>query len=97
MTAMGILTVITLMILYFLMTLMIRGIITDSTEITRNRRVVSTSLLAFVTCNKKIIIRYGAVLFPLYLCFIVGFFIGEQVYEVLIDNDEENRIASWVF
>ena len=97
MTTMGILTVITLVIIYFLMAVMIRGSIKDSIEITSNRRVVSTSLLAFVTCNNKIIIRYGAVLFPLYLCFTVGFFIGEKMYEILIDNDEENRIASWVF
>ena len=80
------------------MALMIRGSITDSIEeVTRNRRVESTSLLKFIINNKKIIIRYCAVLFPLYLCFTVGFFIGERVYEILIDNDEENRIASWVF
>lgn len=45
---------------------------------------------------KEDVIGFGCVLFPLYWCFLYGAFVGEETYKKLIDNNDENRLASWV-
>ena len=39
---------------------------------------------------------YATLLFPLYYSFLFGQFIGRIFYSILIDNNHEDRLASWV-
>lgn len=35
-------------------------------------------------------------LFPLFICFACGYYIGTYIYTILIGNNDEDRIASWL-
>ena len=58
--------------------------------------LTSLRLLALLSSESKSISTFGALVFPLYWCFMGGCYFGDKVYEILIDKNDENRIASWV-
>lgn len=58
--------------------------------------VVSVKMTSFLMIHKNLVATVGMVLFPLYWCFVLGSIFGEKIYRTLIDNDDENRIASWL-
>ena len=61
-----------------------------------SRTVQSLQMKAFLVANKKTLIFYGVVLWPLFYCFKLGFFIGTSIYKILINDKYEDRIASWL-
>ena len=62
----------------------------------KNEGVVSVKLINFLQLEKKSVAAYSAMVFPLFWCFMLGCYFGDKVHEILIDNNDENRIASWV-
>lgn len=50
----------------------------------------------FLEKYEKYLVFLGSSLFPLYYCFMEGVRIGNKVYDILIDKNNDNRIASWV-
>lgn len=80
------------------------GIVMTVSDIQTQRRryvnkssgVISNKLINFLERERNTVITFGGILFPLYWCFVGGCFFGKRIYEVLIDNNDENRIASWV-
>ena len=56
----------------------------------------SNTLVIFLRLNRNYLISIGSLLFPLFWCFNIGIFFGNKIYNILIDNKDENRIASWV-
>ena len=62
----------------------------------KSRTVQSLQMKMFLHDNNKRLIFYGVVLWPLFYCFKFGFFIGASVYKILIDDNYEDRIASWL-
>ena len=52
-------------------------------------------LEGFIYTNAYNLINFGTIIFPLTFAFIIGCSVGKYIYEILIDNDENNRIASW--
>ena len=45
--------------------------------------------------NSKKIIIFGAIGWPMYYLFCVGSSLGSDIYDLLIGDDYENRIATW--
>lgn len=80
------------------------GILVTITNIEYQRRryinkcegIVSTKWHDFLVGKKNLIATFGGLLFPLYWCFIGGCYFGKRIYNILIDNKDENRVASWV-
>ena len=64
--------------------------------IEKSHGIVSRKMVRILDHNKDLFIIFGCVLFPLYYCFRFGFFVGRIVCELLIDDNYEDRIASWV-
>ena len=52
-------------------------------------------LEGFIYANAYNLINLGTIIFPITLAFIIGCSVGKHIYDLLIDNDENNRIASW--
>ena len=36
-------------------------------------------------------------LMPISFCYMIGAWFGRKMYNILIDNNDENRLASWLF
>jgi len=62
-----------------------------------SRTFFSVDVDYYVQSNEKKIIAFFNVFFPLYIAFRLGEFYARKAYNILIDNNDENRIASWVF
>ena len=71
-------------------------IIDDSIYGYKSRTVQSLQMKMFLHDNNKKLILFGVVLWPLFYCFKVGFFIGTNIYKILINDKYEDRIASWL-
>lgn len=62
----------------------------------KSRTVQSHKMKTFLHDNNKRLIFFGVVLWPLFYCFKLGFFIGTNIYKILINDKYEDRIASWL-
>ena len=62
----------------------------------KTRTVQSRQMGVFLDDNYKRLIFFGVVLWPLFYCFKLGFFIGTNIYKILINDNYEDRIASWL-
>ena len=58
--------------------------------------IVSKKMVRILERNKELFVIIGSVMFPLYYCFRFGFFVGGIAYGILINDNYEDRIASWV-
>ena len=70
--------------------------IDDSIYDYKSRTVQSHKMKTFLHDNNKRLIFYGVVLWPLFYCFKLGFLIGTNIYKILINDNYEDRIASWL-
>jgi hypothetical protein len=57
--------------------------------------IVDTALMSKLTNNKKTIITFGAIAWPLYYLFCIGAAFGSDIYDLLVGDNYENRIATW--
>lgn len=55
----------------------------------------SRKLVEFTSENENTIVLFACILFPLAITFETSAFFGKKVYNILIDNKDENRLASW--
>lgn len=87
--------------LYFIIASLLQTIIEEQLHIhyttIKASRMYSKSELYFIERYEKYITFLGRCLFPLYWCFILGTIFGNKLYDILINDNDENRIASWVF
>ena len=70
--------------------------IDDSIYDYKSRTVQSLQMGVFLHDNYKRLIFFGVVLWPLFYCFKLGFFIGTSIYKIIINDKYEDRIASWL-
>ena len=63
----------------------------------RKKQVVSNSANVFLYKYHGSIEVISWLLFPMYVSFALGAYFGDKIYNVLIENKDENRIASWLF
>ncbi len=57
--------------------------------------IVDNALVSKLTNNKKTIVTFGVIAWPLYFLFCVGASLGSDVYNLLLGDNYENRIATW--
>jgi len=57
--------------------------------------IVDNALAAKLINNKKTIITFGAIAWPLYYLFCIGAAFGSKIYDLLVGDNYENRIATW--
>ena len=57
--------------------------------------IVDMALAAKLSLNKKTIITFGAIAWPLYYLFCIGAAFGSDIYNLLVGDNYENRIATW--
>lgn len=58
--------------------------------------IIPLSKIHFFERNYMTIFRISCVIFPLYYFFEIGACVGNVLYNILIQDKNENRIASWV-
>ena len=57
--------------------------------------IVDNTLVTKLRNNKKTIVTFGVIAWPLYFLFCVGASLGSDVYNLLLGDNYENRIATW--
>ena len=57
--------------------------------------IVDTSLVTKLKNKEKTIVTLGVIAWPLYFLFCVGASFGSDVYNLLLGDNYENRIATW--
>lgn len=57
--------------------------------------IVDNTLVTKLKNNKKTIVTFGVIAWPLYFLFCVGASLGSDVYSLLLGDNYENRIATW--
>lgn len=57
--------------------------------------IVDNAFVAKLANNKKTIITFGAIAWPLYYLFCIGAAFGSSIYDLLVGDNYENRIATW--
>lgn len=57
--------------------------------------IVDIALMEKLTDNMKTIITLGAIAWPLYYLFCIGAAFGSDIYDLLVGDNYENRIATW--
>lgn len=57
--------------------------------------VINNSILQYLETNSKKIITFGAIGWPMYYLFCIGSSLGSDIYNLLIGDNYENRIATW--
>lgn len=62
----------------------------------KSHGIVLKKMVRILERNKELFVIFGSIMFPLYYCFKFGFFVGKIVYDLLIDDNYEDRVASWV-
>ena len=69
----------------------------DITYATFNRgKFAMDGALRIILEWSRVVVTFGSILFPLYWCFVFGSAFGYRMYNELIQNNDENRLASWV-
>lgn len=66
------------------------------TEYMINRSVKSVKLNNILQTHKDFIVVMAFFIYPIFACFLFGCWIGKLGYDIIIENNDENRIASWV-
>ena len=56
----------------------------------------SISAWNFIRAKEKMLVFMGSALFPMYICIALGAFFGDKMYDMIIGENNENRIASWL-
>lgn len=67
-----------------------------SKEYLSRNELCSITAIRFLRANERYILFLMSALFPLWVCFAIGAEYGNTIYEILINKNNENRIASWV-
>ena len=57
--------------------------------------IVDIALMEKLIDNMKTIITLGAIAWPLYYLFCIGAAFGSDIYNLLVGDNYENRIATW--
>ena len=57
--------------------------------------IVDNALVAKLRNNKKTIVTFGVIAWPLYFLFCIGAAFGSDIYDLLVGDNYENRIATW--
>jgi hypothetical protein len=57
--------------------------------------IVNNFLSKQLENNSKKIITFGAIGWPMYYLFCIGSSLGSDIYDLLIGDNYENRIATW--
>lgn len=57
--------------------------------------IVDNTLVAKLRNNKKTIVTFGVIAWPLYFLFCIGAAFGSDIYDLLVGDNYENRIATW--
>lgn len=57
--------------------------------------IVDNALVEKLIDNMKTIITLGAIAWPLYYLFCIGAAFGSDIYDLLVGDNYENRIATW--
>lgn len=65
------------------------------TETLWKEGIVDNTLVAKLKNNEKAIVTFGVIAWPLYFLFCVGASLGSDVYNLLLGDNYENRIATW--
>lgn len=85
----------------FIMPMFIKEDIEKYITLNNTKKTSFTSISAIdwlsVKRHKDHVVTICSVCFPLYLCFKYGKWYGKMFYKILIDDKDENRIASWLF
>lgn len=63
---------------------------------TFNHEIWIANRANFIRTNQKTLKFVCVVLWPLASCYILGRNVGLQIYDILTENKDECRIASWV-
>ena len=58
--------------------------------------IVNMKVANELLSNKKEISTFVALGWPLYYFFLIGSEYGTDIYEIIMGNDYENRVASWL-
>lgn len=62
----------------------------------RKNRFISVSAKLYIDRYYRAMAAMFAVMFPLYYCFRYGSIYAKIFYRILIEDKDENRIASWL-
>lgn len=81
---------------YFIIAVSVMGNVENSIDAYQDNKIKLHSMNIFIHENEKKLILFGFLLWPLFFCFKFGYYIGCGIYKILIDNEYEDRIASWV-
>ena len=65
------------------------------TETLWKEGIVDIALMEKLIDNMKTIITLGAIAWPLYYLFCIGAAFGSDIYDLLVGDNYENRIATW--
>ena len=57
--------------------------------------IEDNTLVAKLRNNKKTIVTFGVIAWPLYFLFCIGAAFGSDIYDLLVGDNYENRIATW--
>lgn len=57
--------------------------------------IVDIALMEKLIDNMKTIITLGAIAWPIYYLFCIGAAFGSDIYDLLVGDNYENRIATW--
>ena len=69
----------------------------DIEKYDRKSVFISTVAANYLAVYKRWFVLIGSLLFPFYFMFKYGCWYGKKFYDILIENKDENRIASWLF
>jgi hypothetical protein len=82
-------------LLAFVMSILIRADISLYKRRINLGNSYNLTLMRYLHTNEKTLIIVGSILFPLYICLSYGMWFASKIYNILIDNKDENRFASW--
>lgn len=68
----------------------------DIEKYNRKSVFISTVAANYLALYKRGFVIMGSLLFPFYFMFKYGCWYGKKFYNILIENKDENRIASWL-
>ena len=84
--------------IYVIFILIAQGDIRDDIRYYARRALIkNVSIENYLKRNKSYLIFWGSLLFPIYYCLKYSMFYAKLVYNILTEDNDENRIASWFF
>jgi len=91
-------TIVFIIIFYAIVAIITKPVIEmDIENYVKNNIFHSISARIYLENYKMHIYVIGSLMFPFYYMFTYGWWFGKKFYSILIDNKDENRIASWLF